>query len=408
MRRTLSCPVLSLLLASCGGAADSNLARAVMDTLPGGIPRVTSDGPTAWTDSTGARLVEEGRFSGEDGTPGELGQPQTLALDGEGRVYVVDSKPAIIKVYSPDGTLVRTLGGEGEGPGEFRAGFIAVRGGSLVLHDPQIGRTSVWDTSGTFLRSWNTSCCYWTDIQLDRSNRIYVPSVVAGKPGEPNRGAPYVRWSLEGVAIDTVWLPPQEVEKFWTISVKGADGKIAMAMNSSIPFRPDLASTLHPDGGLVYGWTGAYLLARSATGRDTLRVFGRAWTPEPVTEDRRQVEVESRIKEAEKDFGKENIRSSFRVEDVPTTLPAFSGIQVDEAGRVWVRRHRLMVADTARTAFEVFDSTGAFLGPVSVPFKLPDYGPKAWTRDGLVTIIEDSEGRPTVVRLRLVIGRGAP
>ena len=45
---------LSLLLASCGGAAAANLAHAVIDTLPGGIPRVSNSGPTAWPDSGAA------------------------------------------------------------------------------------------------------------------------------------------------------------------------------------------------------------------------------------------------------------------------------------------------------------------------------------------------------------------
>jgi hypothetical protein len=404
--RTHSWLVYTLIIASCHEAADSRLARAVVDSLPGGIPRVISDGPTAWTDSAGARLVEEGRFSGEDGTPGELGEPQVLAVDGEGRVYVVDSKPAIIKVFSPDGALVRTIGREGEGPGEFRAGFIAVRGATVVLQDPQIGRASVWDTAGAFLRSWTTSCCFWMDIQLDRQNLLYVPSVVAG--GEPGRGVPYVRWSLDGVAIDTLSLPSQEPGKFWTISLKGADGKVAMAMNIPVPLRPALVSALHPDGGFINGRTDAYSLTRSNRGTDTVRVFGRTWTPEPITDERRKAEVESRMKAAAKDFGGENLRATFRLEDVPATLPALAGIGVDESGRVWIRRHALTVADSAHTAFEVFDSAGAFLGPVRVPFKLPDFGPRAWTRDGIVVIVEDVDGRPTVVRLRLTAASREP
>jgi len=163
---------MSCLLAACGGAEASNLAEAVVDTLPGGIPRVTSSGPTAWSDSSGITLTEEARWSGEDGTTSEIGQPRSLAVDEAGRVYIVDTKPALIKVFTPDGSLIRTIGGEGEGPGEFRVGFIAVRGGALVLHDPQLARTSVWDTSGAFRKSWHSSCCYWTDILIDRQQHV--------------------------------------------------------------------------------------------------------------------------------------------------------------------------------------------------------------------------------------------
>jgi hypothetical protein len=390
-------PILVLsavLLAACGGAKASRLASVVTDTLPGSIVRITSAGPTAWTDSTGAALVEEGRFTGEDGTPAELGQPGNVAVDEAGRIYVVDYKPALIKVFAPDGRLVRTIGREGEGPGEFRVGFIAVRGGHLVLHDPQVSRTSVWDTAGTFLRSWHSSCCYWSDIQLDREGRIYIPSAVPGKIGDAPRGTPYVRWTLEGTALDTLWVPRGEDTKFWTISSKQS------SMMTSIPFMPELVSALHPDGGFVYGWNSRYTIVRSQTGSDSARVFGRAWTPDPVTDALRASEYESRIKETAKQYGEAAVRAAFKLEDLPRTLPAYLNLKVDGSGRVWVRRYP--VADTTRTFFDVFDSTGAFLGPIVIPFQIPEFSRQAWTRDGLVTVIEDEEGRPTVVRLHFV------
>lgn len=389
-----------LAVSACGGAEASNLAKAVTDSLPGGIPRVTSAAPTAWTDSSGAALVEQNRFSGEDGTDSELGEPRSIAVDDQGRVYVVDSKPAAIKVFSPNGQLVRTIGREGEGPGEFRIGFIAVRGPHLVLHDPRVSRTSVWDTAGTFIRSWHTSCCYWTDIQVDKAGRIYIPSMVAPKAGEPPRGTPWVRWTTEGAAIDTVWVPAQPDEKVWTVTAK-RDGKNVSMMSTSIPFRPSLTYTLDPDGGLLFGHTEEYSIVRSRTGSDTSRVFGRAWIPDPVTDVRRNSELESQIKGAIESFGEDNLRAAFKLEDIPATFPAFMNLWIDGSGRVWARRYA--VADTSRSYFDVFDSEGAYLGPVTVPFKMSKWGMQAWTRDGVVTVIEDDEGRPTVVRLQLII-----
>ena len=386
------------LLASCGGAAAASLARAVTDTLPGGIPRVTSRGPTAWPDSAGARLVEEGRFSGDEGTPSELGNPQSIAVDGEGRVYVVDRKPATIKVFTADGKLVRSFGREGEGPGEFRIGFIAVRDGHVVLQDPQVARTSVWDTSGTFVRSWHSSCCYWSDIQIDRQNLIYVPSMSAPKDGEPPRGTPYVRWTLEGVARDTVWVPREAEGKYWSVTLKRG-GKAVSSMNTSIPLQPALSHTLHPEGGLVYGFTGSYAIVRSATGSDSVRVFGRTWTPDAVTDERRRGEFEAKIAGSKESFGEDNLRSAFKLSDIPSTLPAFENVRVDESGRIWARRYA--VTDTTKTTFDVFDSTGAYLGPVTAGMSMSAWGQQAWTREGLVTVIEDQNGRPTVVRLKL-------
>ena len=46
-----------------------------------------------------------------------------LAEDRNGDVYMLDSQLSEISVYSPDGEYLRTIGREGEGPGEFRGSF---------------------------------------------------------------------------------------------------------------------------------------------------------------------------------------------------------------------------------------------------------------------------------------------
>lgn len=396
-------PGLAMMaIVACAGAEASNLAVAVVDSLPGGIPRVTSPGPTGWTDSSGARLVEINRFSGVDGESSEIGQPQSLAVDAAGRIYVADTKPAVVKVYSPGGELIRTIGHEGEGPGEFRIGFIASRGPHLVLHDPRLSRTTLFDTAGTFIRSWRTSCCYWTDIQIDSADRIYVPSMVVVRQGEQPRGRAYVRWTSEGTVIDTVWIPHREEGKVWTVSLKGPDGKMMSSMSTGIPLMPSLAGTLHPEGGVVFGWGGEYALVRSNTGFDSVRVMARAWTPEQVDDARRKSEVEAMIKEASEGFTEENVRSAFKLEDVPSTLPAFRTIKVDPQGRIWVRRYTV----DKSVVFDVFGPDGAFLGPVRSPVEMNEWGGmQVWTNDGLVALIEDDDGRPTVVRLKLEFGR---
>ncbi|NOT07258.1 MAG: hypothetical protein HOP28_03540 [Gemmatimonadales bacterium] len=392
--------LVALAISACGGGGSrSNLARAVIDTLPGGILRVTSPSPTGWADSSGARLVEELRFQGEEGSPGELGDPRSMAVDEAGTIYIADTKPAVIKVFGPDGKFVRTFSREGEGPGEFRIGFLAARNGRLALHDPMVARTTLFDSAGTYLTSWRASCCYWSDIQLDRAGRIYVPSMSSPKPGDPPRGTPYVRWSQEGVALDTVWTPPGPTTKSWTVRVGEGNNRSMMSM--SVPFSPVSQSTLHPDGGFVFGWNGAYTLVRSGTGADSMLVFGRSWAPDPIGDGRRQAEVESRVRASKDSYGEANLRAVFKVEDIPATFPAFQSLHVDESGRVWARRYA--VSDSTRTTFDLFAGTGAWLGTVTAPFRVRDYGLQVYTKSGFVAIIEDEEGRPTVVRVRLDI-----
>jgi hypothetical protein len=387
-------------MSACSGAkAGESLAKIRTEKLPNGVTRIMSEGPTAWAAGRPATLVEEIRFQGEDGTPSELGEPRDIAVDALGRIYVVDGKPAAIKVFSPDGQYIRTIGRVGEGPGEFRVGFIAIKGEHLVIQDPRVSRISVFDTSGAFVRSWKSTCCYWNRIQIDDANLIYVPSMSNSKPNDPPRGTPYVRWTLDGVAKDTVWIPWQKPEKLWSLTVTEG-GKMKMSMSSTVPFMAGMTSALHPRGGVVYGWTSRYEIVRSSTGADSLLVFGRDWSPDPVSDDRRAGEYESRIKSVGKDIDRATVRNAFRLEDIPSTLPAYETLHVDPTGRVWARRYA--VSDTTRTDYDLFDPKGAYLGPVSASLHLGTWGAQAWTATGVVTVIEDQEGRPTVVRLKLV------
>jgi hypothetical protein len=387
---------LAVLLAACGAAPHQKLAVAKVDTLPGGIVSVTSPGPTAWSDTASAwRLVPAGTIGGESGTPGELIDPQSLAVDDAGRVYVADDKPVVIKVFAPDGRFLHTIGREGEGPGEFKATFIAVHGSNLVVHDPRVSRTSVFDTSGAFLRSWTSSCCYYGPIGVDSAGRI---SVMTMATPEQKRVVNFVRYTLAGALVDTVIVPQHGDPKYWTVK----QGRNSM-MSTGIPASPRVVSALDPFGGVLYGFSDEYRIAASTTGRDTARLFGRAWTPEPVSAEWRHATVERMVTRQAKYWPEASLRSAFREDDIPGTFPAFEGISVDREGDRWVRLSN--AGDTTSTLLDVFDRSGRYLGAVKVGRLLPAYGAAAWGRDDFYAALESEDGLPTIVRFHIERGR---
>jgi hypothetical protein len=390
MRRFFVFGILAVV-SSCSGDPKSSLAKAVIDTLPGGIPRVMSPGPTAWADTSGWKLVEALRIEGSDGYSTIINDPQSLALDGEGRVYVADQSPAVIKVFDRAGKLVRTIGRQGGGPGEFRVGFIVIHGANLVVHDPQQARTSVFDTSGTFTKSWATLCCYWQSIVVDRDGLVYIP----GMP-PADSGGMFIRYRLDGTTSDTLFLSRGPEQKNWTFT--SGSGKNRSMMSTSVPLSPGLERVVNPGGGFLSGWSERYELVQSPHGRDSALVFGRTWAPTPVSGSRRQAIVDSTIHEVGKYWGEDAARDQVKLADVPTSAPAFTAIGVDGHGNRWI-----MVDpgdDASHTWFDVFDSTGVYLGKVAGPPGLVGWR-MTWGGDEMLAYLENDEGEPAVVKYRI-------
>jgi hypothetical protein len=161
-----------------------------------------SSAPAQGTASRWSFTIEQ-RYGERPGT--ELVSVQTIAVDGAGRLYVADSRPAAVKVFSPDGTLLRVIGRQGGGPGEYRNPWIAARGASVVMHDPAQSRTSVFDTSGKFLRSWPSFCCHQNEIAIDQAFRVVIPALVSSPGAQAGRCAEYhASVRSDGRVVDTI------------------------------------------------------------------------------------------------------------------------------------------------------------------------------------------------------------
>jgi hypothetical protein len=386
-------PLLALLVAGCAGTDAIPLAEATVDTLPGGIIEVMSPGPTAWTDTSGWKLIPDGELEGGVGSPGELINPGDVAIGDDGTVYVADTDPAVIKVYDSTGAFVRTVGREGEGPGEFRVAYLAVRGRSLLVHDPRVARASLFDTSGTFIRSWGTSCCFYGQPAIDVQGRVVVRAM-----NTPDMHASWVlyRYDTLGTMLDTLLLPEQPAKADnWTIRQGGRN-----MMSMLVPFSAQSRFCFRSAGGVIHAWSGEYRLVMSESGRDSLQVFGRAWTPEPLADERRDREYEERVRTIGDNMDgmdEIDIRNQLDKGLMPSHLPAFESMNQDPTGAIWI----MLDSDSALTRFDVFDSAGVYLGRVDAPGLIPAWQ-SSWGRDAVYVREEDEAGLPRVARYRIV------
>lgn len=380
---------IALALSACRDRADTALAGPLIDTLPSGAVRVRNTAPTGWKDSSAWEFVEDLRVVGDSGW--SLDRPDGLAIDSQGRIYVSDG---VVKLFGPDGKFIRTVGREGEGPGEYRGPLIATAGDRLLVHDVTLARLSVFDSAGHVLTSWRTLCCAPAPPGVDSAGRIIVWTPTAEQRNQ------YVRYQQDGRLIDTLRLPAFSAMKLWDL--KTGFGH----WSTGVPFSPAPVIGYGPSEGLLYGWSGRYELVATRTGTDTALVFSREISASPISETRRQAatkQVTDFLARNGQNIGgvaAEEVARVVRVSDVPGTAPEFLGLSTDRIGRIWIERDP--GDDTLHSHYDVFSGSGSYLGPVVAPLRLRGETATVWGGDVVYTITETSEGSPAIVRYRLV------
>ncbi len=88
------------------------------------------------------------------------GYPAGLGTAPDGRIAVADTHNFVVRIYSTDGELLKTIGREGGGEGEFTyltdVAFDA-DGNMYVAEHGRTDRIQKFDAEGRFLRQWGTT-----------------------------------------------------------------------------------------------------------------------------------------------------------------------------------------------------------------------------------------------------------
>ncbi|MBD3277034.1 MAG: hypothetical protein GF388_01930 [Candidatus Aegiribacteria sp.] len=115
MRKLL---LISFLLLACGGADET--------------------APQAQVDSTG--VIEPSFSIGEEMGDSTVvfGALETVIYDSRGNIAALDMGMANVRIFSPEGEYLRTIGRRGNGPGEFQRplGMVLLGTGSIGVMDP--------------------------------------------------------------------------------------------------------------------------------------------------------------------------------------------------------------------------------------------------------------------------------
>lgn len=268
-------------------------------------------------------------------TSDSLSNPASIAVTRGGRIFLGDRAPVRVLEFDASARVLRSIGTEGEGPGEFRSAIVAATDSRLAVHDPDGRRLTLFDSTGTLLWSVPAPCCREQGLRLDEDGHVHVP----GSNADQARAG----WDLvhtydpNGIRGDSILVPGStpDPSAYWTLREPGEDWA---RFSTRIPFTPKSYWALSPEGLLIHGFLDQYRVAEGSSVTDTQRVTERAWHPVPIPDSVRTASVESAVSLYRRFIPEPTLRELFRLADVPTTYPAFHDIQVDPCERLWVLR----------------------------------------------------------------------
>lgn len=314
--------------------------------------------------------------------------PKSIAIGRDDWIVVGDESPARVLSLDSNGALLRVIGREGGGPGEFQSPVVGA-GSVLVVNDPQLKRLSAFDRTGQLLWTKPGTCCRSRPIRVDETGRIYVVASPLAIGGGLLLDEMIV-FSSAGTPVDTVLVPGfgGEERKEWRLVSKQA------ALSAAVPFVPEQYFAITRTGAVVWGHSSSYILMEGRDASVPQRTIRRPWTAPELSASERLRARDAKVAHFTQFVDKATLEHSFRLTDVPNRAPAFFGLDIDECGRWWVLRTSPHMNGPA--LFDVLSSAGIPIVTASIPDRL--FGDALWRvgKTRMAAIIEDATGAPAV------------
>jgi len=234
-----------LCLVALGGAGVLGAAEWTgFEEYRNGVPNVMNpDLPVGKTETVATEQLW--RVGGEDDEGGEmLGFVTDVLVDDDGLSYLLDSTLSVIQVYDAEGNHVRSIGGEGEGPGEFK-----MASNFLLLPNGNIGVVQMMPAKL---------------VTLDRQG-IPGSHFATGKSGGHMQMIQRARASAGAVVVGKITpnFQPDGVEVVHSLSIVDSDGEHLHTV---------IETSEVQQGGLSIGGPGNEFTRQFAVGRDG-RIF---------------------------------------------------------------------------------------------------------------------------------------
>ena len=388
-------PLTLALLPACGDGGDRSGTGAAG----------TLDGPDVIVNAVTEEVFTVGFVAGDDWDT--FGSVRSVHFDAQSNLHIFDSQADHILVVGTDGSLVRTVGGPGEGPGEFGNVMTAIvaRDGSYKVMG--FSRIDLFEPGGEFAGSIAmnpmTTGIVMGGVALPDGRLVSSEFMRFGDDEEPEEvGRPIRIFPSDSIVpqlLYTAWELPEEDEDEIDMSGSRSTG-LSVSIPAGRAFEPHLRYDLLTDGRLALIDSIGYRVKLIGLDGSVSGTIERPIAPLPVDDAIREAERE-RYRENETSARESAEAANVRLDregvegrTFADEVPVLYDLKVDWEDRVWLERWGPTGDDDGPT--DIVTPDGGYVGTLP-----PDglHTPDAFGPGGLMAYIETDELEVQTVRV---------
>jgi len=314
------------------------------------------------------QLEEELSIGEEEGDENYMfNQPQIVKAKEDGSIYVLDWRDICIKVYDRQGKYQRTIGQQGQGPGEFSSGFLFFdisSDGKIYIMDCRNSCVIIMDKDGDFINSFRLPGRLFEEMKTDKNDFIYFDRTFTD---EEARKMSIHRYNSNGDEIlnyGTFKIVQPVIRRRTKSSISSSTSRIAATT----------VWIVDQEGKIYVGYGEKYQISVYDTNGSLSFKFGRDYTPI-----------------LSKNYDGDPLH--------PKYVGVFSIITrhwfFDENGNIWIETPPK--EDIEEIAYDIFSPEGIYLKRTYLKYRILHF------KDGKAyTIVTTDEGFKVVKRFRMI------
>jgi hypothetical protein len=292
-----------------------------------------------------------------------------IAVDREERIYILDSKKSHINVFNKMGEFVKTIGKEGQGPGEMQCptSLQVTSQNEIIVNDRGARKLHFFTLDGNFLRAVSQAkMSFFSNLKVDYEGNIIASYMIVDKE------VTYVLKKFNPQLKEILTIFSTKILKYPYIN----------------PFFPQCYWDVTTENNLIWGFPDKYELHIINSEGKPIKKIIKKYIPIKITEEEKEQVIKERF------GGPEGIAPGVKL-SWNEHHNAFIYLSIDDKGRIFTRTYE-KVSERDGYYYDIFDTEGKYI--VKVPLGAR---PQSWKKGKLYTIEEDEEGFQVVKRYKV-------